>query len=73
MHVNQQTAHNALGVLQGKTEGDRYEAANQLAARMLIEMDTDDDNGLTDWLHEGDFDGDETIVSLIAEWKEQTT
>lgn len=71
MHVNKQTANKALEVLQGIREGDKFEAANQLAARMLIEMNTDDDNGLTDWLHEGDFDGDETIASLIVEWKKQ--
>lgn len=71
MHVNQQTANKVLEILQGIREGDKYEAANQLAARMLIEMNTDDDNGLTDWLNDGDFDGNETIASLIVEWKEQ--
>lgn len=71
MHVDQQTALNALAVLQGIREGDKYVAANQLAARILIEMNDNVDNGLTDWLYDGDFDGDETIASLIVEWEEQ--
>jgi hypothetical protein len=63
-------AQKALEILQGKQDGDGYGAANILASRMNIEMNADEGSELTDWLAEGDFDGDETMESLIAEWKE---
>ena len=60
----------ALEILQGKIDGDIYEAAGVVGARMLVEMNRDQMDGLTDWLTEGDYDGSETINSLVREWIE---
>lgn len=64
-----------LDILQEKIDGDRYSAANKLAYDMMVEMNMNSyeisqaDEGLTDWLYNGDYDGNETIDSLITEWK----
>lgn len=64
-------ANAALEILQGKRTGDEYAAANHLAAYIERHYEVDAHNeGLTDWLASGDYDGNETINSLIAEWTE---
>ncbi len=73
MHVDEKTAQNALEILQGKAKGDTYEAANQLAARMEILGCDGHGDGLTNWLDAGDFEGDETIDTLVTEWNETTS
>ena len=59
-----------LNTLKGRCDGDDvYKASNNLARLMVKYYDVADNDGfLSDWLFEGDYDGSETIESLIEEW-----
>lgn len=66
------THNNDLKILQGKSEGDTYDAANRLAQHIINHYDIVEGEDLSDWLAEGDYDGDETIASLVSEWRSIT-
>lgn len=66
------TRNQDLLILQNKYDGDTYEAANRLAAHLNATYDIVDDGTLTDWLAEGDYDGKETIITIVAEWRQLT-
>ena len=63
-----------LQILQGTKSGDSYAAANRLASHLASHYDitSTGDESLTDWLASGDYDGSETITSIVAEWREVT-
>ncbi len=73
------TANKDLQVLQGKLEGDINEAAGNLGSHIMDIKDklhrtlpshVNDVGALADWFEEGDYDGTETINSLLDELNE---
>ena len=55
--------------LHPSTRVARYQAANTLAAEVKRESQYGDpDESLTDWIYNGDYDGSETVASIVAEW-----
>lgn len=55
--------------LHPSTRDTRYQAANALAIEVKQQSTYGDpDTSLTDWLYSGDYDGSETVESLVAEW-----
>jgi hypothetical protein len=67
--ITKMTPATSLLILQDREVGDTYMAANDLAAYMVTLGVDAQGEALTDWLAEGDYDGSETVESLISEWK----
>ena len=49
-------------------EGDREGAVNILYKAVLPMTETGYNGSLWDWLYEGDYDGDERVGDIAAEW-----
>lgn len=65
------TTQEAIQVLAGKRNGDRYNAVLALAGAVLEESETGDpNNSLSDWIAGGTYTGNETVESIAAEWDE---
>lgn len=62
----------AVAVMAATTGGGYYEGRCAAATEMLKHLSDEmtDDGRLFDWLLEGDWSGDETPVSIAAEWRE---